>query len=85
MSDIWSGVPRELYICCDTKQYGTTYERLCLHLVKEHGYESWVVTGRFQTELEGWHDRLHREENCNHAHDKPVRIVGYEIKDKHHD
>jgi hypothetical protein len=81
----WPDVPDVLEICQDAQQIGTTYERLAKHLVTHHRVESWVVEGRTQTELELMHDQGHQKtaaRPANHKHAKPVRIVGYEIKDE---
>ncbi len=59
----------------------TTYERLCYHLVHDHGKPEWAVTQRSQTELENIHQRDHdNDKQLKHQHDKPIRICGYEPK-----
>lgn len=70
-----------LVICGNAAQLGTTYERLCYHMVHHHSEGAGFVSGRGQEELERWHDRKHSKEYATtpgHSHRLPVRTVGYE-------
>jgi hypothetical protein len=45
----------KLVIAENAEVLQTTYERLCYHLVNEHGEPEWVVVQRHQVELEDLH------------------------------
>jgi hypothetical protein len=84
---LWPMVPRELYISGDAQTLYTTHERLMLHLSVDHN-DAGFVGGRFQTELEGMHDRKHSKKGAGvstdkpsraHSHPLPVKICGYEL------
>jgi hypothetical protein len=73
----------QLIIAESAEHQYTTYERLCYHLVHEHGEPDWVVVQRYKIELENLHNRAHENNQFKivHSHGKrPVEICGYEPK-----